>query len=269
MRVCIFCGSEGLTREHIYPEWIFNFIGGLDKLHFTPNLTVVGISQIDNDDLFLDRQNQDRTIPYKKFVVRCVCGACNNGWMSLLENKAIPLFKKLLYAELDLENLTSDEAFILARWAILRAIMVCQAHVEPTYFDESLLDTLKNGRITDGFRVEVLKGEVIYLNYVVNGYPETVAVNIPKEELLPKTDGFFLAGFQIGHLMFRISFLNEDSVFRLFLNQKPFTLFPFNQDLPLVTGKSHRNTLLLQHPNAELELFCSNIILSDCLPNTG
>lgn len=269
MRVCIFCGSEGLTREHIYPEWIFNFIGGVEKEHFTPNKTSMAVSRTDdNDDYYLAVEQQNRKIPYTDFAVKCVCGKCNNGWMSQLENDMIPLFRKFRYNELDIEDLNVDEAFILARWAIVRIIIVSQVHADQLFFDEGLLDEVKQGKIPNGFRVELLTTEKLNLSYLLNGYPEPVAVNCSKQELLTNASGFFLAGFQVGHLMFRVSFLNEDNIFRIFLNQMPFTLFPFNENLPLVTGTLRRQLTLEQKHKGELDMFCSNIIISDVLPQT-
>jgi hypothetical protein len=46
-----------------------------------------------------------------------VCGTCNNGWMSSLENRAKPILIPLIDGQRSIFGFTTDERLVLARWA--------------------------------------------------------------------------------------------------------------------------------------------------------
>jgi hypothetical protein len=75
-RSCAFCNREGpLTGEHVYGHWLTRI--GMDS---TPRRHVAGPLNRIGDDLGIR--------PPFRSTVRDVCGPCNHGWMSKLEETA-------------------------------------------------------------------------------------------------------------------------------------------------------------------------------------
>ncbi len=84
---CIFCGSPAGSREHIVGKWLLNDLGlysSKTKMGFGYQQDTGGMDEI------MEPQ------PLGSFVIDSVCGKCNNGWMSQLENKAKRLLTPLL-----------------------------------------------------------------------------------------------------------------------------------------------------------------------------
>ncbi len=86
---CIFCGSHGLTKEHIWADWLRAYIPRIMLQHRIRSTLVFP----DRFEESLKRQTGD---PHSRRVRR-VCGSCNNGWMSSLQVKArrflVPMLK--------------------------------------------------------------------------------------------------------------------------------------------------------------------------------
>jgi hypothetical protein len=55
--------------------------------------------------------------------VKHVCGGCNQGWMSRLEEAAKPILMPMMFDNLPLVLSPSDQ-WTLARWAVKTALMV-------------------------------------------------------------------------------------------------------------------------------------------------
>ena len=86
---CVGCGKPftevARSREHILPEWL--------------------AIEVEQPDLSLNqyRHNEDkvedellRSHDLGSFVIKNVCGDCNNGWMSRLEGRAKPMLLELM-----------------------------------------------------------------------------------------------------------------------------------------------------------------------------
>src|SRR5256885_10757883 len=54
-------------------------------------------------------------------VTKGPCKRCNNGWMSVLEEKAKPILKPLMRGEAS--TITTDQKLWIARWTIKTVIM--------------------------------------------------------------------------------------------------------------------------------------------------
>jgi hypothetical protein len=75
--LCLFCDSSSGSREHLWPKWIH------ERVDFGP--------------LKMDRYKSAQIIiPDPQITVKTVCEKCNNGWMSDLETKSIPLVGGML-----------------------------------------------------------------------------------------------------------------------------------------------------------------------------
>ena len=109
-RLCVFCEGQAGNQEHALPRW-------LAKL-FTDD--VVDFSQRIHDGSE-PRGRLWRGRPFSA-TVGTVCRACNNGWMSDLENASAPILKPLVRGEET--TLTSAEQHQVATWAVKTMLML-------------------------------------------------------------------------------------------------------------------------------------------------
>ena len=84
---CAFCGRTGkLTGEHVLGDWLSRIGLDLDPVaHATGPLNRMG-------------REVGVTPPFRR-TVRDVCGPCNNGWMSQLEDVARRTLAPLILGE--------------------------------------------------------------------------------------------------------------------------------------------------------------------------
>lgn len=101
---CIFCGGPGLTKEDIFPRWL-KILFPEQNLRHVMESKDFGILKI-------------RSAAPLRLTARIVCAACNNGWMSALEERAKPLLLELIPGALT--TLGSDAQTDLAVWAVLK-----------------------------------------------------------------------------------------------------------------------------------------------------
>lgn len=73
MKVCVFCGDRGVTREHIISTVVQK------RMQLTRVEVEIGIREETGDGEFRNAHGLN------EFVTRKVCAACNSGWMSQLE----------------------------------------------------------------------------------------------------------------------------------------------------------------------------------------
>jgi len=103
LSLCLFCDRNAGNREHLWPKWIHD--------------------RIDFGALKIDRyQTEQIIIPDPEITVKTVCAPCNNGWMSDLEAKNIPVVGSMLN---DL-SITLDRSIQenLAAWTIKTAMVL-------------------------------------------------------------------------------------------------------------------------------------------------
>lgn len=118
-RVCVFCGTGNLTREHVFPDW-------MSKMFVTKNLTATTT---------IEKQGQpDKVYTSGLFrhKAKVVCSACNNGWMSKLETDAKPLLSAMLFDLRHSTHLGAEEQNILALWA-QKTVMILTLSTETDY----------------------------------------------------------------------------------------------------------------------------------------
>jgi hypothetical protein len=104
-RRCIFCGGNRLTREHVLGDWVRRLADIKDSASarhtFHPN------------DGFT--RAVDFSEPPLKWVARVVCGECNHGWVSEIDNAAAIVLTPLLQGKQ--RRLSSEDQGTLATWA--------------------------------------------------------------------------------------------------------------------------------------------------------
>lgn len=74
---CIFCDNESGSQEHLWPDWMYNLV------KFAP------VNKQEADDPIHFGQDPEQTID-------TVCGDCNHGWMSQIEQKNVSRLKPML-----------------------------------------------------------------------------------------------------------------------------------------------------------------------------
>lgn len=111
---CIFCGSTNLSREHVFPEWSHKYMRPR-KGKKQMGLSVIAYpTRRDTKLVPLHGENRD-------WKVKCVCGKCNNGWMSDLEKLVKPLMLPMIKGESII--LDPSHQTLIATWAVLKAMV--------------------------------------------------------------------------------------------------------------------------------------------------
>lgn len=120
-RVCIFCGSTPVSREHIWPQWLtrkYQNLGFGDayetdsrplyrhRTHEAPGLSV--------QSAWAEEKRQGGTLD--RTTIKAACRDCNSGWMSNLEVQVAPILSRQI--EDKGHTLTPSERDILVRWLI-------------------------------------------------------------------------------------------------------------------------------------------------------
>lgn len=112
---CIFCRNSLTGRgskEHIVPQW------ALDEFKLRDELVMPTHFSTDGEVL------SDRLHPYGSLLAGRVCGRCNNGWMSRLEDENKSLITELGHGAETRLDLRMNEAVGLARGAFKTALVL-------------------------------------------------------------------------------------------------------------------------------------------------
>lgn len=99
---CIFCDNQSGSKEHLWPDWMHRLI------------TFAPINRQEGSGHVLVGQDPEVTI-------NTVCGTCNNGWMSQLEQKNVTRLKAMLLNT----PITLDRGGmkLLTEWAVKTAMV--------------------------------------------------------------------------------------------------------------------------------------------------
>ncbi|MEU7415127.1 hypothetical protein [Streptomyces antibioticus] len=110
---CVFCGEKAGSREHVLPAWMAR---EAPKAFTESN----GTRNVYKDGRMIVVPDKFATA-----TVKCVCGTCNNGWMSNLEASAKPFLMQLTRG--DQIALGPTEQTALATWSLKTAMMMLRA----------------------------------------------------------------------------------------------------------------------------------------------
>jgi hypothetical protein len=114
-RACIFCGGLPLTKEHVLSHWLSPLIRTA-MLNYRSIDSYIGAGGVDSAPRMRSGHPSSRR-------VRCVCGSCNNGWMSSIVDAAKPIVVRLVKGESC--RLTAEDQAKLAAW-ISTAVIVSE-----------------------------------------------------------------------------------------------------------------------------------------------
>lgn len=116
--LCMFCGRPGVTKQHMWPDWIGSIIVREGTNH-TQSITrfnhVIPGYAVVTPDIQLKRG------PAGSRKIRKVCGKCNSGWMSVLETQAKPALAAMIRDE-EVE-ISPEIQRRLSAWAAMTAIV--------------------------------------------------------------------------------------------------------------------------------------------------
>lgn len=183
-RRCVFCGSRGLSNEHVVPEWVLDYLPGEGEF----------------DHRIMSEEGPERRwrAPAPDIKVKVVCQPCNSGWMSNIENRAKPFLGSLIQGHG--RTLHREGQRELAVWGIKTAMMwqftsktrpIPPAIMKALYADDS--KPPGNAQVWIG----AYTGEAGY------SYPVSLSVR-PKGAGLDAAVDAYGATFTVGHVAFQV-----------------------------------------------------------------
>lgn len=105
---------------------------------------VTATEQGDSRGVRTQRQTLDRgaQVPIQMYTVKAVCGSCNNGWMSRLENHARSILTAMASGVV---RLTNVERKVLARWVTKTLIMWDHTNPADLCFTNDQVSAVREG----------------------------------------------------------------------------------------------------------------------------
>lgn len=116
---CIFCGNTPLTGEHIFANWMRQY---LDPSATRTNHSVFKYrahSDGTNELVEVGPGVADRAGDHRSRKLHIVCGPCNNGWMSRMQEEVKPILVPMLQG--NWSRLSNDDQEKLGAWATMTA----------------------------------------------------------------------------------------------------------------------------------------------------
>jgi hypothetical protein len=126
------------AREHVFPQWLLDHLGIRDE-------RVRGVHLKHNDVGLENKPVSLREMDYASMTEGRVCAACNNGWMSQLEDNARPVLVDMIEGRRQVSFLTDAEAKLLARWAAKTSYMLNSSANFNLRVPDAHLRALKDG----------------------------------------------------------------------------------------------------------------------------
>ncbi|MEO7212966.1 hypothetical protein [Mucilaginibacter sp.] len=111
---CIFCNGKGLSKQHLWPNWIGNIIPREENTNHNIN---IHIDNLLDDVVNIKPQVINRQGHAGTRKLRNVCTICNNGWMSELEQVNKANLTALILGQSILLN--KDDLLNIAEWAVM------------------------------------------------------------------------------------------------------------------------------------------------------
>jgi hypothetical protein len=108
---CIFCGGSPLSKEHIWADWLQDYI----PRTFTKTAHNVSIVAESQSEKFKGKVNRPGD-PHSQRL-RVVCESCNNGWMSDIQNRVKENLSKLVLGQP--ADFSPGARLLLANWAVM------------------------------------------------------------------------------------------------------------------------------------------------------
>lgn len=112
-RFCLFCGGPGLTRTHIWPDW-------LNRLLRPPNARLEELEHPRDETVRKLKLKQGSVFSQKPYLC---CAKCNGGWMKRFEDEMLKFSRPLFTSLEQTTRLSETQTRVLAVWASLITIL--------------------------------------------------------------------------------------------------------------------------------------------------
>jgi hypothetical protein len=148
-----FCGRVGLSKEHVWPEWTHKFLSrDAEPINVRANYAVDVNAPIASLEERRLKQGEVKTLQ-----VRVVCREhCNGGWMSRLEEEAVPILTPLIKGEGI--HLGAQEQRTLAAWITKTAMIFEFAdHKRVSSSPEHRRFLMQSGEPPTGWKIWIAK----------------------------------------------------------------------------------------------------------------
>lgn len=106
---CMYCGSDDMTEEHIVADWVLRAFNGSRR---TPKAWSSEINEDNEMRISLSEPIQ---------TAKIVCGDCNSGWLSRIDNAAAEVLKPLIRGASEV-TLDAPQQRIVASWMFKSAL---------------------------------------------------------------------------------------------------------------------------------------------------
>ena len=111
---CIFCGEKGMSKQHVWPDWMKKVIPREDIQEHYQN--IIRVQLTDSKYAFISPEILKKRGNIASRMIRNVCKKCNGGWMSRLETSVQPKMTDMM---LDKKTtLTKSELLSISAWAV-------------------------------------------------------------------------------------------------------------------------------------------------------
>ena len=119
MRKCLFCQKKARSREDIWPQWLAKQfpLSEDSQMEAERGGHKLGTWQSGTSQLLRSK---------------CVCGDCNNGWMSKLEQETKPIVESILSEKLRALDVSSQA--VIAVWATKTAMVLEALYPDRNFF---------------------------------------------------------------------------------------------------------------------------------------
>ena len=94
---CIFCDHTGMSKEHIWPDWMEELFPRSDSDQHNQFRARFRLDP--SGETIVTQSTKTRPGHASTKHVRKVCNICNNGWMSEMEKRTKPLLLALARGE--------------------------------------------------------------------------------------------------------------------------------------------------------------------------
>ena len=126
-RRCVFCGRGGpLTREHVIPRWLTDVLP--EQARFRGHDQQVVLQPPSGARSRLVLPHREMREPFNAMTVKAVCGNCNSGWMSGIEEAGRPAISGLVRGEP--QELEAADVKAIATWSVKTVLMAQLTGVE-------------------------------------------------------------------------------------------------------------------------------------------
>jgi hypothetical protein len=209
LKLCVFCDNqltkENRSKEHIIPQWLLDFLGIREETIQPTHFSSKG------------HTNSTRHHTLDNLLAGQICEECNNGWMSSLEQDAIPILKPLIAGDRVIVDLDDTERQIIGRWTSKTALTLNSAsnYLKNIPSDHYKYTMTTAGSLPSGvfsFAQQHHGTRPFYWiqspTWILNGNSDSL--QILGESLKDKS---YKVAFQFGKLMLLIGYIPLDNIF--------------------------------------------------------